>query len=116
MARAKKTAEPAPPNKYFEARVQMGLGEAIQRLVHVEILYARGLPASQALLDERALIVDALNKQYSLDLGFDCDTDITPETEVPTNVEIFAKSVETACCRLVDAPKPAKTRGSSRYK
>jgi hypothetical protein len=103
--------------KRFEAKVSMGLGEAIQRLVHVEILYARGLPASQALLDERALIVDALNKQYNLDLGFDCDTDITPEDEVPTNVQIFAKSVETACCRLVDTPaKPAKTRGSSRIK
>jgi hypothetical protein len=115
MAKAKKAEE--PPNKHFETRVQMGLGEAIQRLTHVEILYARGLPASQALLDERALIVDALNKQYSLDLGFDCDSDVTPENEVPTNVEIFAKSVETACCRLVyDAKPQKKVRGSSRAK
>lgn len=115
MARKK---EAALETKHFEAKVSMGLGEAIQRLIHVEIQYARGLfKLSEQLLEERKMIVDALNRQYNLDLGFSCDTDITPEEDVPTNVQIFAKSVETACCRLVDTPaKPTKARGSSRIK
>jgi hypothetical protein len=35
---------------------------------------------------------------------------------VPDNVEIFAKSAETACCRIVPDAKPKKVRGSSRAK
>jgi hypothetical protein len=108
---AKKKPEVNTPSS-FQTNVHMGLGEAIQRLIHVEIQYARGLlKLSEQLLEERKMIVEALNLQYSLDLGFDCNMD-----GVPDNVEIFAKSAETACCRIVPDAKPKKVRGSSRAK
>ena len=107
-AAKKKSTEPTS----FQTNVHMGLGEAIQRLIHVEIQYARGLvKMTQELLDERKLIVEALNSQYSLDLGFDCNGD-----NVPDNVEIFAASAQTACCRIVPDVKAKKVRGSSRAK
>lgn len=106
---AKKKLE-VPPS--FTTNIHMGLGEAIQRLIHVEIQYARGLvKLSEQLLDERKMIVEALNSQYSLDLGFDCNMDGVPDT-----VEIFATSAQTACCRIVPDVKPKKVRGSSRAK
>lgn len=93
-----------------QRNIHLGLGEAIRRLIRVEMMYARGLTADKILLEESHLITDALNQQYQLDLGFDCNGDGIPDT-----VEIFTKSAETACCRLVqDAPKASKTRGSSR--
>ena len=109
MAVTKKKPE---ASSAFTTNIHMGLGEAIQRLIHVEIQYARGLlRLSEQLLEERKMIVEALNMQYSLDLGFDCDMD-----GVPDNVEIFAKSAETACCRIVPDAKVKKVRGSSRTK
>jgi hypothetical protein len=93
-----------------QRNIHLGLGEAIRRLIRVEMMYARGLTADKILLEESHLITDALNQQYQLDLGFDCNGDGIPDT-----VEIFTKSAETACCRLVqDTPKPSKIRGSSR--
>lgn len=91
-------------------RIFMGLGEAVLRLMHVEILNSRGIGATETLKAERELIVNSLNQQYQLDLGFDCDSD-----GIPDSVEIFAASAETACCRLM-APeeKPKKVRGKSR--
>jgi hypothetical protein len=78
--------------------LQMGLGEAIQRLMRVEVLLQQGLArVPESSKAERQLILDALNTS-KLDLGFDCDDDGVPET-----VEIFKKSAETSCCRIVPA-------------
>ena len=64
----------------------------------------------ETLLEETKLIEEALNQQYSLDLGFDCNMD-----DVPDNVAIFAQSAETSCCRILALDeRPKKTRGSSR--
>jgi hypothetical protein len=93
-------------------RIFMGLGEAVLRLMHVEILNSRGIGATETLKAERELIVASLNQQYQLDLGFDCDSD-----GIPDSIEIFTASAQTACCRLnFDAPesKPKKVRGKSR--
>jgi hypothetical protein len=96
----------------FQRRVQMGLGEAIRRMVHLEINHANGFDVNPAVVAESKLIMDALNVQYQLDLGFDCDQD-----GVPDNVEIFAKSAETSCCRILPMDeRPKKTRGKSRAK
>lgn len=93
-----------------QRNIHLGLGEAIRRLIRVEMMYARGLTADKILLEESHLITEALNQQYQLDLGFDCNGD-----GIPDSVDIFTKSAETACCRLVqDTPKPSKIRGSSR--
>lgn len=78
--------------------VQMGLGEAIQRLMRVELLLQTGLASvPEAMRAERQLILDALNTS-KLNVGFDCNDDGTPDT-----VEIFQKSAETSCCRIVPA-------------
>lgn len=77
-------------------QLKMGLGDAVLRLVHVELRYANGLfEIPDHLRKERELIVQALNS-LELDLGFDCDSDGVPDT-----VEIFQKSAETSCCRIV---------------
>lgn len=84
--------------KHIEKTLQMGLGEAIQRLMRVELLRQKGFSAvPEQLVAERDLIVAALNTQ-KLDLGFDCDMD-----GVPDDVSIFAKSAETSCCRILPA-------------
>jgi len=90
--------------------MQMGLGEALQRLLKVELLLQRGIAAiPENTRAERQLIIDALNT-HKLDLGFDCNLDGVPDT-----VEIFAKSAETACCKIVTtdtsrSKKPASSR------
>jgi len=94
----------------FQRRIQMGLGEAIRRMVHLEINHANGYDISPAVAAESKMIMDALNVQYQLDLGFDCDNDGVPDT-----VEIFARSAETSCCRILPMDeRPKKARGKSR--
>ena len=94
----------------FESSLHIGLGDAIQRLVRVEMMYSRGLTPGRELLDEAAQIVEAMNARFTLDLGLDCDT-----PEVPTSIEYFAHSAATSCCRIVpDAPKEKKVRSKSR--
>jgi len=78
--------------------MQMGLGEAIQRLMRVEVLLQQGLArVPESSRSERQLILDALNTM-KLDLGFDCNDD-----EVPDSVDIFKMSAETSCCRILPA-------------
>lgn len=94
--------------KAVQKKMQMGLGEAILRLMQVEALRSRGLAkVPDEAKAERDLIVEALNT-HKLDLGFDCDTDGAPDS-----VQIFAQSVQTACCRLVPADTSRKTKATS---
>ena len=77
--------------------VKMGLGDAIQRLMKVEHLYSSGVAKVPAeMLQERDLIIDALNNQFKLNLGFDCNDD-----DVPDTVAIFQRTVQTSCCRII---------------
>ena len=77
----------------FEKRLQMGLGEAIERLNQLHSKKTRGV-ATEIERGEHTLIMDALN-QTKLDLGFDCDADGIPDT-----IEIFARTAKTSCCRI----------------
>lgn len=101
-----------PQNQH---RMFMGIGDAILRLMHVERMYADGVDPGDVLQAERQMIVEALNQQYQLDLGFDCNMDGVPDT-----VEIFMQSAQTSCCRILpmDGPTPEapKKRASSRKK
>lgn len=92
--------------------MEMGLGEAIQRLFKVELLLQKGIAVvPENTREERKLIIDALNT-HKLDLGFDCNLDGVPDT-----VEIFAKSAETACCKIVNTDTSRSTKPvSSRRK
>jgi hypothetical protein len=96
-------------DKKFAKVMQMGLGEAILRLMQIEHLRTKGIVAVPAqAAAERDLIVEALNTQR-LDLGFDCDND-----GVPDSVKIFAASAKTSCCRLAPIDSTKRTRSSSR--
>jgi len=86
--------------------LQMGLGEAIQRLNTLHSKKGRGI-ASEDEKTEHFLILEALN-QTKLDLGFDCNGDGIPDT-----IEIFAKSAKTSCCRIIDTTNDRK-KGSRR--
>jgi len=78
----------------FQKTLQMGLGEAIQRLNMLHAKITRGV-ASQDDRKEHELILEALN-ETKLDLGFDCNLDGVPDT-----VAIFAQSAKTSCCRIL---------------
>jgi len=93
----------------FEKKVEMGVGEAVLRLVHVEFIRSQGISrVPEHLLKERDMIVEALN-QHRLDLGFDCTDD-----GVPDGVGIFRTSSETSCCRIRPPVAVAKATGSRR--
>lgn len=100
----------AEVERSVQKTLQMGLGEAIQRLLRVELFIQKGIGMSESLRAERDMILAALNT-HKLDLGFDCNMD-----GVPDDVSIFAKSVETSCCRIVpaDSSRSQASRRSSR--
>jgi len=94
--------------------MQMGLGEAMKRLIMLHSKVTRAIATPQEK-DEREMILEALN-EIKLDLGFDCNLDGVPDT-----VAIFAQSAETACCRLLPtdtsrraAPAPKKKRAPAK--
>ena len=95
----------------FHKTMQMGLGEAIQRMMLLSDKLKRTI-ATEVEREEHKLIVTALN-ETKLDLGFDCDMD-----GVPDSIEIFAQSAETACCRILptDTSRRAKAPATSRRK
>jgi len=115
-----------------EKRISMGIGDAILRLMHVERMYADGVDPGEDLVAERNLIVQALNQQYALDLGMDCDEDGIPDSidkdfKKPGDVNFLQVAAKTSCCRIkyddeaespVDAEeeKPTQTNKSSSRK
>jgi len=85
------------PDVARQLKMSVGLGDAIKRVISVELRYAHGHSAvPEALLEERDMLVAALN-QIPLDLGFNCDG-----SDVPESIEIFRTAAETSCCRIVD--------------
>lgn len=80
-----------------DRRIKMGLGDAVLRLVHVELKHANGLSVVPgALKQERDMIKESLN-QYLLDMGVSCDSDAG---DVPDTVALFQRTAETSCCRI----------------
>ena len=92
----------------FQKTMQMGLGEAIQRLNSLYAKKTRGL-ANDHERAEHSLILEALN-QTKLDLGFDCNLDGVPDT-----IAIFAESAQTSCCRIMPV-KSSRRRGTGKRK
>ena len=105
----------------YTQRSEIGVGEAIRRLIAIEHALRLGCDAPetrQLRLEEREMITAALD-EYQLQLQLTCDEG----TELPTDEgAIFEYSVRTSCCRLFSAdtsrrePDPPKrrTRKSSR--
>ena len=99
--------------KTVQKKLKMGLGEAMQRLMRVELMRQNGYSkVPEQLAAERDMIVSALNT-HQLDLGFDCNADGVTDT-----VDIFKQSAETSCCRIVpnDSSRVRKQYVSPRRK
>ena len=95
-----------------ERRVFMGIGDAVLRLIHVERMYADGVDPTDYMVAERDLIVQALNQQYQLDLGMDCDMDGIPDA-IDDDVTMLTAAAQTSCCRILPedgSRSPAKSR------
>ena len=94
----------------LQKSMQIGLGEAIQRLMHVELLRSRGIvTVPQEAKAERDMIVEALNT-HMLDLGLDCNVDL----DMGNSVQVFAHSAKTSCCRISTPGADKKSVSSSR--
>ncbi len=79
----------------YNKEVKIGLGEAVSRLLKLELTRINGLHKMPELaIKERDMLFEALN-EIKIDLGFDCDGDGVPDT-----VEIFEQSANTSCCRI----------------
>lgn len=87
--------------------MRMGLGEAMRRLLDVEIRFRHGLTTNELTI-ERNMLLEALNR-VEIQLGFDCNED-----GVPDSVDIFRESSETSCCRIVDLPGVTPTQSGPR--
>ena len=83
-----------------ERRVFLGIGDAVLRLIHVERMHADGVDPGEELVAERNLIVQALNQQYQLDLGMDCDMDGIPDA-IDQDVSMLTHAAQTSCCRIL---------------
>ena len=93
-------------NVQIEKTMQMGLGEAMERLLRLHSVVSQAV-ASPEQVAEHAMILSALN-ETKLDLGFDCNLDGVPDT-----VAIFAESAKTGCCRILPADTSRRKRGKS---
>jgi len=84
-------------------KVNLGLGDAIIRLVKVQFQAHLGFgDTKQQNVEETKLLIQALN-HIKLDLGFDCDNDgILDTTEDFQEIDIFNLSAKTSCCRIMD--------------
>ena len=79
-----------------EKIIRIGLGEAISRLMQLELSRANRLhPQPDQAISEREMLFLALN-EIKIDLGFDCNNDGLPDT-----FEIFQESAKSSCCRLI---------------
>lgn len=85
----------------FQKTMQMGLGEAIKRFMVLNQRITKGC-ATNFEREEYKLVESALNNT-KLDLGFDCNND-----GVPDSIEIFTKSAETSCCRIMSTDTSRK--------
>ena len=92
-------------------QVKIGLGEAVSRLLKIELLKQNKLyEVPDNLIRERELIYKALD-EVKIDLFFDCDGDGIPDT-----VEIFEKSAKDSCCKIIKNDKNISKKSSKRKK
>jgi hypothetical protein len=79
-----------------EKILRIGLGEAVSRLMKLELMRANRLhPFPDEAIKEREMLYMALN-EIKIDLGFDCNGD-----GIPDSVEIFEQSAKSSCCRII---------------
>lgn len=84
----------------------MGLGEALSRMMSVEMnRRSRVAPAEESLREFR-MIVEALNAHR---LTFEVDCESEPGVD---GIEVFQRSAQTSCCRInLSKSGGSRTRG-----
>ena len=92
-------------------QIKVGLGEAISRLLKIELLKQNKLyEIPDDLIRERELIYSALD-EVKIDLFFDCDGDGIPDT-----IEIFERSTKDSCCKIIKSDKKSSKKRNNRKK
>ena len=87
--------------------VTMGLGEALSRMMQVELnRRSRIAPAGESMR-EFQMIIDALNV-HQLTFNVDCN-----EGAGAPGIDVFKRSAQTSCCRI-NTGAHASARGGSR--
>jgi hypothetical protein len=87
--------------------VTMGLGEALSRMMQVELnRRSRIAPAGESMR-EFQMIIDALNV-HQLTFNVDCNEDAGAP-----GIDVFKRSAQTSCCRI-NTGAHASARGGSR--
>lgn len=81
----------------------MGLGEALSRMMRVEMNRRARMAPVEESLKEFDMIVEALNTHL---LTFEVDCESEPGV---SGVEVFQRSAKTSCCRL-NAPRKGGSR------
>lgn len=104
-------SEREPSKKRVEHELHMGLGDAVLRLMHVELLYSNIPNPGPQVVAERKLLVEALNQKFQLNLGIDCDENGIPDS-IEDSVSVFAHSAKTSCCRISKEGTPKGEPGS----
>jgi hypothetical protein len=90
--------------------VTLGLGEAVQRLIRVEVAQAMGIRVREDALAEAQMLRETMD-QYDLEVAFDCNVDGVPDT-----VDIYQQAADTSCCRIVSVPQRAVSTAPARKK
>ena len=75
--------------------LEMGLGDAVRRLMELEIRMRNGTrPNDKGVVEERNMLLDSLN-HVQIGVGLSCT-----EEDLPKGVEVFKKAARTSCCRI----------------
>lgn len=77
-----------------EQQLTMGLGEALSRMMRVEMNRRARLSQPEESLKEFQMIVEALNV-HQLTFTLQCDSD-----PGASGIDVFQKSAKTSCCRI----------------
>lgn len=77
-----------------EKHVKIGLGDALNRMLNVELDRRNRMASPSESISEVKMIVEALNA-HKINLNLSCDSD--PQVE---GISVFQKSVQTSCCRI----------------
>ena len=75
-------------------QLMIGLGDALNRMLRVELDRRARIASPKEAVDEVSMIVQALNA-HEIPLSLSCEID--PGT---SGVGVFQKSVQTSCCRI----------------
>lgn len=87
--------------------ITMGLGEALSRMMQVEMNRRSKIAPAGESIREFQMIIEALNA-HQLTFNVDCNDDVNM-----AGIDVFKRSAQTSCCRI-NPGAHARARGGSR--